>query len=629
MPRRVIAQPLPLDLRNWSFRGANCEGWDFSGRDIRGCDFRNAKLKGANFRGVIAGRSQRQILATVAGSIAGAGTGVITGLIVGAGAGASTGALVGVLVAGAVAGAVAVLIGAVAVLGTVLGASAGTVAIAVIGSVTVLVAGSVTVLGVVFGAVAVYVFESGNILGGIVGLILAIGCLLIAFYSAREAIREIKAATGTDFASADLQGVDFSHAKLNNCNFAGVNTQYVNWSHATGNHTSILKDTHIQLMTSRQGNSAMYSKMDLNHCHLAGVELIKANLSGSDLTRSNFQHADLSFANLTNIKAGGTDFRHATLTGSCIQNWTINSETQFDGLTCDFIYLTPDRDPQHRRPLSGSFESGDFEKLLDHFADTLDFMLRRGTDPIAFNQALNQFKQDNPEAQIKSINALDPDRVLVQATVPEGTDKVKAYEDFQDNQAKLQAANERIRYLEGRDEANQENRELISQLLLSSKPDIKLIQANHMTDKSTKNQAGGDVISVGDNTSGVIGKDLTGVAGRDISGTLNLNLAALRQTEDPQAKDLADLITYVRDAIEAPDCDLDDRHKQRALTYLDNLTQLAKDQPEDRLQQAKDNLDDLTDIAEKGSKLAGFAEKYFPTVMSAISAIGIWFGVSF
>jgi uncharacterized protein YjbI with pentapeptide repeats len=594
MPRRITAQPLPLDLRDWSFRGANCEGWDFSGRDIRGCDFRKARLKGANFSGAIAGRSRRQIV-----------TGVLTGSYdIGKHVDARTETIETLL--------------------TVY------IYILLIGlQVRTLSWSSFLMFAFLGGAVTFIYFRQGQILEGVLGSMAVIVLLLISFYLIRKQVLISEAGMGTDFTGADLQSVDFSHAVLNNCSFENTTTRYVNWCYATGNYSPIFEDTRIQLMTSRQGNSAMYPDMDFSHCYLAEVELIKANLCGSDLTRSNLQHADLSFANLTNVKAGGTNFRYANLTGSCIQNWAISSETQFDDLICDFIYLTPDRDPQNRRPLSGSFETGDFEKLLDHFADTLDFILRRGTDPIAFNQALNQFKQDNPEAQIKSINALDLDRVLVQATVPEGVDKVKIYEDFQDNQAKLQAAHERIRYLEGRDEANQESRELISQLLLSSRPDIKLIQANNMTDKSTKNQAGGDVISVGDQTSGVIGKDLTGVAGRDISGTLNLNLADLRATEDPKAKELADLITQVRDAIEAPDCDLADRHKKVALTYLDNLTQLAKDQPEDRLQQAKDNLDDLNDIAEKGSKLASFAEKYSPTVITAIRAIGAWFGISF
>ncbi len=610
MPRLVIAQPLPQDLRNGSFRGMSCEGWDFEGRDIRGCDFRNAKLKGANFSQAIAGRSQKQIIiellfafalasifaSAFASAFGDAGT--ATGVVIGAFAIAFIGA-VAVELSIAIAGALA-LAGAIAL--------AGAFALAVLR--------------------AIDAFSQGRMLEGIVHSVFAVVCLRSSLSSLRVAIRGFKNATGTNFKDADLEGVDFSHATLNSCNFDQAGTRYVDWSHIEGDRSTIyFTESRMQLLIDRKGTNGIYSDLDLSDRHLAGVELIKANLSGADLTRSNLQHADLTFANLTNVKAGGTNLRSATFTGACIQNWTVNSDTQFDDLICEFIYLTPDRNPQNRRPLSGSFEPGDFEKLVDKFADTLDFILRRGTDPIAFSQALNQFKQDNPEARIKAMVELDHDRVLVQATVPEGSDKVRIYEVFQDTNTKLQAANERIRYFEGKTEAEQENKELLVQLFGSSKSDINLIQANRMTDESSKTQAGGDIISAGSHNSGVVGKDLTGVAGRDISGALNLNLAALRETEDPKDKELVDLITQLRSAIEAPNCALDDRFKQRALGYLDNLASLAKDKPDDLLKNAKDNLDDLADIADKGSKLANFAKDHLPTFTAAIAALRLWFGL--
>ena len=54
---------------------------------------------------------------------------------------------------------------------------------------------------------------------------------------------------------------------------------------------------------------------------------------------------------------------------------------------------------------------------------------------------------------------------------------------------------------------------------------------------------------------------------------------------------------------------------------------LAKEQPENRLKQAKNNLDYLADIADKGSKIATFAEKYLPTFVGAIGALKVWFGI--
>jgi uncharacterized protein YjbI with pentapeptide repeats len=415
MPCRVISQPLPIDIRNWSFRGLNCEGWDFEGRDIRGCDFRNAKLAGAKFDKVTGGRSQRQITIDIALALA---------LVL--------------AFAFTFVGAIAV---AIAVAGAVAGAGAFTGAFAFAGA----VAAAAAIAAAGAGLSAIQAFSTGQITVGVVLSAVAIVCFIFAIYSGRGTVREFKKATGTNFKDANLKRATFSHATLNNCDFDNAETAYVDWSHVEGTQSSInFTNIRMQLLISRKGNSSMYSNLDLSDRYLTGIELIKANLSGADLTRSNLQKVDLTLANLTNAKAGDTDFRHATLTGACIQNWTINSGTQFDGLVCEHIFLTPDRDLQNRRPLSGSFEPGDFEILVDKFADTLDFILRRSTDPIAFKQALKQFQQDNPAARIKAMVDLDADRVLVQATVPESVDKVKIYEGFQ---VTLQLKEQEIRHL--------------------------------------------------------------------------------------------------------------------------------------------------------------------------------------
>ena len=584
----------------------NCEGWDFAGRDIRGCDFSNAKLNGANFTRVIAGRSQKQTNSNLLAAI------VVEGVIACTGTGTFVG-LGGAAVGGTVAVAVAF---AVAVGGTV------TVALAFSGLVAFTVA--VAVLK------TIEAFGKGQIPWGIGLSVLAIVLLGFTFLSARQAIREFKTATGTNFKGADLRGVNFSHATLNNCNFNDADTRHINWSHIEGARSSIdFTHTRMQLLVSRKGTNGIYSDLDISDRHLAGVDLIKANLSGADLTCSNLEHADLTYANLTNVKAGGTDFRRANLTGACIQNWTINSDTQFDDLTCDYIHLTPDQDRQSRRPLSGSFEPGDFEKLVDKFADTLDFILRRGTDPIAFTQALNQFKQDNPEARIKALVELDRDRVLVQTTPSEGSDKVKLYEAFQDT-LKLQATQQENFYLQRTIEDRDKTVSMMDRLLYTSQQrPIYILQqqadtiGDTMPDNRTKYESGGDInIAKGKSA---INTGTGAAAAGNISGNITLNLAALSESEDPKDKELVDLITQLRTAIEAPDCDLDDRHKQRALGYLDNLASLAKDKPQDLLKNAKDNLDDLSDIADKGSKLANFAKEHLPTFTAAIGALRIWF----
>jgi uncharacterized protein YjbI with pentapeptide repeats len=624
MSRKIITQPLPQDIRNWSFRGMECVGWDFSGRDIRGCDFRNAKLNGANFSWAIAGRSEKQIIRDI---------------------------LVGLTVTLVFAFATKVAVTETFIKPIPL--MSGFI-ISLMSMRSAFFEGAIASLFMFLGmsilaALAAIDFSArGETLNGVLFGLFSITLMLSTIYSIYNVIQTFKSSIGTTFKDANITHVNFSHAILDNCSFVRAKTNYINWSHIRGTESTIdFTEVQMQLMINRNGDGGKYQYQFLSNLYLVSTELVKANLSGaylaqsnlscakliyanlsgSDLTGSNFQYADLSYANLVSSKAIGADFRHATLTGACIQNWAINNGTQFNNIIADYIYLTPDQNKQNRRPLSGSFEPGDFEALITHFANTLDFIRRRGTDPTAFNHTLKQFQQDYPEAHIKTVVNLDADRVLVQATVPEGSDKVKIYEEFNH---KLQLKEQEIRYLKGtiedKDKTIDRNDRIIDELIKRPQPTIQLLQANNPTGTIMPNiQAGGDInIAKGKSA---INTGTGAAAAGNISGTLNLNLNALRETEDPKAKELVDLIEQLRKAIEALDSDLDDRYKKRAIEYLNTLTELAKDKPEDILKRAKENLDDLADIADKGSKLATFAEKHLPTFMMAIGALRLWFGV--
>jgi uncharacterized protein YjbI with pentapeptide repeats len=610
MPRRVISQPLPIDIRNWSFRGQNCEGWNFEGRDIRGCDFSHAKLHNANFKRAVGGRSQKQIYGNIFRAFLYTVTFLGAGffLLILADSKGFLGPFIGV-------GVIALLKArretfSRADFETIVSASAFT--------------GSFT--GVFAGCFVLSIHKAYNqglttevtmfILAGMV-------FALSAAHSLDKTVQELKNSLGTNFQDANLKGATFSHATLNNCNFDNAETTYVNWSHVEGARSSIdFTNIRMQLLISRKGNSSMYSNLDLSDRYLTGIELIKANLSGADLTRSNLQKVDLTLANLTNAKAGDTDFRHATLTGACIQNWTINSGTQFDALVCEHIFLTPDRDPQNRRPLSGSFEPGDFELLVDKFADTLDFILRRGTDPATFKQALNQFERDNPTARMEGVVNLDANRALVQTTLPKGTDKVKPYEAFLEDAKRLEAA-QHNGYLEGRVEELTKNQGMMERLFHSSQRPI--IQVNNPTgDLMPDNRANNINTAIGKSA---ISTGSGAAAAGNITNSLNNGLAALSETADPKDKELVDLINQVKEAIEAPDSELEDSHKKRALKYLDNITQLAKDKPENLLEAAEENIDHLANIADKGSKLASFAAKYAPILTAGIAGLRLWFGI--
>ena len=356
MPRRVIAQPLPTNIRNWSFRGLDCAGWDFSGRDIRGCDFSRAQLQGANFSRVTAGRSREQVIREILILfIVAIVVSFLLLITVNASSIDEIRNVVTLVVAGIAATVGGLAMACIFILESA-GAADGTFRFVI--SLTFAVAILVLCL-FAFSSTGLRAFESFSLGQMAIGILWSTaGILFLAptLYATNETIRGFKQMTGTNFMYANLQRADFSFAMLNNCNFSKANTTYVNWSNVTENNRSTLNLNRIQkdLLTSRKGSAGIYSALDMSYLYLAGIELVKANLDGADLTRSNLQQADLTFANLSNVKAGGADFCHAKLHGACIQNWTVNSNTQFDEIYCDFIYLTPDQNPQNRRPLKAA-----------------------------------------------------------------------------------------------------------------------------------------------------------------------------------------------------------------------------------------------------------------------------------
>src|SRR5919199_279368 len=90
--------------------------------------------------------------------------------------------------------------------------------------------------------------------------------------------------------------------------------------------------------------------------HMA--KLRKANLRNTDLIQAKFNHADLSDADLGFAQVQYADFTGAELTGVDIQDCPIDKSTNFDGVSCKYIYL------QKRLPSDRNFEPGEFTKIF-------------------------------------------------------------------------------------------------------------------------------------------------------------------------------------------------------------------------------------------------------------------------
>jgi Pentapeptide repeats (8 copies) len=257
MPRRIISQPLPIDLRNWSFRGMDCVGWDFEGRDIRGCDFTNARLNQANFKQVVAGRSQKQSILdavrTVAIVLLLAAPVAIAFLTVFIWAdvvvfgfddyprGVPTASQVVFVYAVAIVQFIASVtgfMGTVVLVSKIIALRSKFTPMSVLKKV---LAGTLVGTFVGAGLLSFLLFSDRSehtnqtleffykILGCGFGAV-AIVCLVVSYILTRSILRAMKNSTGTTFKGASLSDANFSNAILNNCNFDQAAIDVVNWS---------------------------------------------------------------------------------------------------------------------------------------------------------------------------------------------------------------------------------------------------------------------------------------------------------------------------------------------------------------------------------------------------------------
>lgn len=641
------------DLRNRSFRDQNLAGASFYGSDVRGCDFRGAILTNANFQHVKTGQSYKQLIILIAVASNGASNGATAGAIAGAIAIAGVIASIGsanYTIVGAVAIAISI-VSAFAISGAV--ASDGTLD----GIVRVTFAFAITFAGNSAGA-AIAAFGRGTVSEGILYTASTIILLGFAIYLLLETIKAVKNVTGTDFRQADLTRANFSDATFQNTNFSTAIIDFVNWTGVNFTRCQFpdyFNDSRIiQLCTRRDGRGQNYQHADLKNLHLQGVILSDTDLTGADLSGADLRYANLERSNLSEVQALGSDFTEAILTGACIQHWGINSSTQFTDIQCHYIYL---KSPQaERKPASGLFKPGDFEKLVNQFTNTLDFLFRNGIEPQAFDLALHNLLSDYEQAglSLHSVVALEDGDKLVRVNVADpdadkGAMHQQFMQDYQSMQKQLQAEREQnvdlqkqLEHTKGQLTVYREQSTFLQQFVYHqtnqfSRPSLYAPHAQFagdcMPNDSNNIQFGnvqGDVSGVagGDNT-GVAGKAITGAAGGDISGTLSITMGQLEDSKDPEALKLADLLKQLKTAIEKPDSGLTPKDRDKALKHIDSIGKLGTEPNNtDLLDKAGDALDALPTIIKRGNGLIEFAEKHLPTITTAIKAVLGGWGIS-
>ncbi len=219
-----------------------------------------------------------------------------------------------------------------------------------------------------------------------------------------------------DFQDSDLKGFDFKDADLSEADFRGANLSEAD-----------LRRADLSEADLRGAN--------LSEADLRGAKLIYANLSDTNLTAANLSRTDL-----VRVQALKTNFQNANLTGACIADWYINSETQFDNVVCEYIYLQftyqdnkivfTDRRPRNPNKV---VTPQDLAQFIQPSRETLDLIFKEGIDWNAFLTAFQslQMERDRAELSLQGIEKKRDGSFLVRVDAPDNTDKSEVEKSFQ------------------------------------------------------------------------------------------------------------------------------------------------------------------------------------------------------
>jgi len=435
----------------------------------------------------------------------------------------------------------------------------------------------------------------------------------------------IATAKGTKFCGANLTDANFTEANLKNTDFRKANLTRTNWFHAQGLDQAHTEQTYLEipqirdLVITKDGQGKNFENLDLRGLNLKDANLEDSSLIGVDLGEATLENAKLSRAKLVKTQLYKTNLSHACLTGAYIENWGISTETQLDGVQCDYIYmqLPSEQDPDPcRKPddKTKNFEEGDFAdfiapiiKTLDLYRTqnidprhidikfkTLDLLHYNGIDPSAAALALKQVAENNPDAELEvvALEGRGSEKVRLQTVVSGNTNRSELYKEYferydqikslpySDLQALLAGVgekDERIRSLE----------RLLENALQQPKFYVETYQNQGEFVMTQENKGNVNISGVQGNISGIAAagenQTMTGVAIGAISGTVTNTINQLPASSDPENDGIKELLAKLLAAIEsAPE--LPNEDKAEALEQVKVLAE-AGQKPEDNILQ--------------------------------------------
>lgn len=265
---------------------------------------------------------------------------------------------------------------------------------------------------------------SSVITGSIFGPAIAIGAwwanlLRDVPWKYPELLREWALATGslggTSFYNLDLSGVNFRNASLANTDLRAKKLYRTCFQGVKGLERARVDSRYMdlellkvqKLLTHGCCEDEDFSLVSLRGAYLQGADLRGINFTDTDLIGADLENADLRNANLARAQVIDVNFTSANLTGICIADWSINDQTKFTNVHCDYVYrkLDENGNPTDRFPADRNFEPREFESLYQEVENVVELIFKEGINwrAVAFTLQKLQLEDEGLGLELRGI----------------------------------------------------------------------------------------------------------------------------------------------------------------------------------------------------------------------------------
>ncbi|RCJ29113.1 hypothetical protein A6770_01615 [Nostoc minutum NIES-26] len=416
------------------------------------------------------------------------------------------------------------------------------------------------------------------------------------FASIKDAAVFFAAVGGTSFYKADLTDACFDNSHLPHTDFRKANLTRTSFKKVTGLEFSRLQGTILENPKLRK---LLVDKRGWNN---------ENDYTNADFKGANLTNADLKDAILSGINALDTDFSGATLSGACIQEWNINKNTRFTGVICSHVYLKCTKQGDRiilteRKPDSGEFKDGDFEKWIEQLQETVDVILTGKFNPKAFGISLDKaaVEHEGLDRSRYSIESKGDEVYVVKVGVSPEADKPAIHQtitNYYYNELSIQG-----------ERAN---------ILLNPSGEVEIMESknqNQISAGANVDMSSGNRITVGGD---VTNSNLTLA---DANSQVTNTIQQLSDVKTDSSNELAKILTILQKSINDEPL-LSENQKKEALEAVETIAEEGKKPLKDRglklCSMAVNALKGVTSVVTDTSKLAEVLKSYLPTLTNIL-----------